>query len=261
MSPETILFYVFAFGALVTSGCVVFMRNPLMSALALIVDFFFFAGLYVLLSAHFMAVIQILVYGGAIMVLFMFIIMLLNLKDHELDDVRISSAHQVLAILAAAAFCGMVVFQISTIFDREAIKDAREKHAAAVIAADDPNLFQPATMSKVDRLAADYTEEALQRSYHAKLSRIDSGDYSDLDAKYPRDKNMNPQLPPVFKGLDHRGSLIPKLGDRRASKVNFGTAESVSVLLVNRFVIPFELTAILLLAAIIGAVIIAKKRL
>ncbi len=232
-----------------------------MSALALILDFFFFAGLYVLLSAHFMAVIQILVYGGAIMVLFMFIIMLLNLKDHELDDVRITSVHQVLAIVTAAVFCGMVAFQISTMFDHDAIKKARTEHAEKIEKGGNPDLFQPATMSKVDRLAADFSEEALQSAYHKKLSRIDAGNYSDLDAKYPRDKNINPKLPPVFKGLDHRGSKLPKLGDRQNSKVSFGTAESVSVLLINRFVIPFELTAILLLAAIIGAVIIAKKRL
>ncbi len=262
MSPETILFYVFAFGALVTSGCVVFMRNPLMSALALIVDFFFFAGLYVLLSAHFMAVIQILVYGGAIMVLFMFIIMLLNLKDHELEQVKITSVHQVLAVVAAASFCGMVAFQISGMFDHEAIQKARAEHVQNMKDANDPHLFRPAIQSKVGHLAADFSEDALQKSYHAQLSRIDAGDYTDLDAKFPRDQRVKPKLPPVFKGLDHRGSPLPKLGQSsKATKINFGTAESVSVLLVNRFVIPFELTAILLLAAIVGAVIIAKKRL
>ena len=55
-------------------------RNPVYSALSLIVNFFSIAGLYLTLEAEFLAVIQILVYAGAIMVLFLFVIMLLNLS-------------------------------------------------------------------------------------------------------------------------------------------------------------------------------------
>jgi NADH-quinone oxidoreductase subunit J len=56
-------------------------RNPIMAALCLIVNFFCIAGLYLSLHAEFIAVIQIIVYAGAIMVLFLFVIMLLNLQD------------------------------------------------------------------------------------------------------------------------------------------------------------------------------------
>ena len=76
---ESLFFWIFACGAVASSVAVVALRNPLYSALALIMDFFFFAGLYGLLSAHLMAVAQVLVYAGAIMVLFLFIIMLLNI--------------------------------------------------------------------------------------------------------------------------------------------------------------------------------------
>jgi len=59
---------------------VVLSRNPVHSALFLVVTFFSLAGLYVLLNAPFLAAVQVLVYAGAIMVLFLFVIMLLNLK-------------------------------------------------------------------------------------------------------------------------------------------------------------------------------------
>src|SRR3989338_4902863 len=59
-------------------------QNPIHSALWLVVCFFAFAGLFVLLSAHFVAAIQILLYAGAIMVLFIFVIMLLNFQKEEL---------------------------------------------------------------------------------------------------------------------------------------------------------------------------------
>jgi NADH-quinone oxidoreductase subunit J len=60
-------------------------RNPVHAALSLIVNFFSIAGLYLTLQAEFLAVIQILVYAGAIMVLFLFVIMLLNLNKEAKD--------------------------------------------------------------------------------------------------------------------------------------------------------------------------------
>ena len=77
---ETFLFWIFAIVILVSALVVVVAKNPITSALALIVTFFVLAGYYVLLSAQFLAAVQILVYAGAIMVLFLFVIMLLNLQ-------------------------------------------------------------------------------------------------------------------------------------------------------------------------------------
>lgn len=80
---EAVLFYLFSLIAIVSGVGVVTMRNPIASALSLVVCFFFLAADYVLMDAHFVAVIQILVYAGAIMVLFIFVIMLLNLREGD----------------------------------------------------------------------------------------------------------------------------------------------------------------------------------
>ena len=74
-----IAFYVLALGALVSALGVVLVRNPITSALNLVVSLCFVAGLYALLEAHFVAAVQVTVYAGAIMVLFTFVIMLLDL--------------------------------------------------------------------------------------------------------------------------------------------------------------------------------------
>ncbi len=81
MSP--ILFYLFAALTLVFAVAVVANRNPVASALCLVVSFLGLASLFVGLDAYFIAVIQVLVYAGAVMVLFLFIIMLLDLKAEE----------------------------------------------------------------------------------------------------------------------------------------------------------------------------------
>jgi NADH-quinone oxidoreductase subunit J len=73
-----LLFYVFAVVAVVTSALVVGQRKPIYSVMLLIASFLALAGLYVLLDAPFLAVIQIIIYAGAIVVLFLFVVMLLN---------------------------------------------------------------------------------------------------------------------------------------------------------------------------------------
>jgi len=81
MSP--ILFYLFAALTLIFGIAVVANRNPVASALSLVVSFLGLAALFVGLDAYFIAVIQVLVYAGAVMVLFLFIIMLLDLRVEE----------------------------------------------------------------------------------------------------------------------------------------------------------------------------------
>lgn len=78
MTP--LLFWSFAILALLFACSVVLQRNPVASALSLVVSFMGLAALFVTLDAYFIAIIQILVYAGAVMVLFLFIIMLLDLK-------------------------------------------------------------------------------------------------------------------------------------------------------------------------------------
>ncbi len=78
MPADAILFYVFGAITVVASVLVVGQRSPIYSVLLLIASFAALAGLYVLLDAPFLAVIQIIIYAGAIMVLFLFVVMLLN---------------------------------------------------------------------------------------------------------------------------------------------------------------------------------------
>src|SRR2546428_8901304 len=79
MSWTLIIFWAFAGLALVSALCCITRRNAVASALWLVVTLFSLAALFVLLDAQFIAVLQVLVYAGAIMVLFLFVIMLLNL--------------------------------------------------------------------------------------------------------------------------------------------------------------------------------------
>jgi NADH-quinone oxidoreductase subunit J len=81
------LFYLFGTVAVIASLLVIAQRNPMYSVLLLIASFGALSGLYVLLDAPFVAVTQIIVYAGAIMVLFLFVVMLLNAphEDTELD--------------------------------------------------------------------------------------------------------------------------------------------------------------------------------
>jgi NADH-quinone oxidoreductase subunit J len=83
-----VLFLFFALVAIVSAVMTISRRNPVASALWLINTFFALASIYTLLGAFFIGVIQILVYAGAIMVLFLFVIMLLNLGNDFHPDLR-----------------------------------------------------------------------------------------------------------------------------------------------------------------------------
>src|SRR4051795_13630765 len=86
MALPDILFYLFAALTLVCGALVVanpLSHNPVTSAMFLVLTIVSLAGLFVLLHAYFLAAVQILVYAGAVMVLFLFVIMLLNLKSEE----------------------------------------------------------------------------------------------------------------------------------------------------------------------------------
>ena len=88
MGSEAIAFYLLGALAIGASLLVIAQRNPIYSVLLLIASFGALSGLYVLLDAPFVAVIQIIVYAGAIMVLFLFVVMLLNAphEDTESDE-------------------------------------------------------------------------------------------------------------------------------------------------------------------------------
>jgi len=85
------------------------LRNPVHCGLALLTLLLHVAGLFVLLNAEFLFAVQIIVYAGAILVLYLFVLMLLNLKTDE----RYLHAHHVVILLAGLAICGELVLLLS----------------------------------------------------------------------------------------------------------------------------------------------------
>jgi len=98
------LFAVMAIGGALS---MVLARNPVASLLYLVVAFFAMSGLFVLLDAHFIAAVNLIVYAGAILVLFLFVIMLLNLGRTERSDLR-GPIYRVVAIVMAGAVFGLL---------------------------------------------------------------------------------------------------------------------------------------------------------
>jgi NADH-quinone oxidoreductase subunit J len=172
MNISPFFFYLFAGSALMFSLFVILKRNPVASAFSLVMVFFSFAGLYAIMDAHLIAAMQILVYAGAIMVLFVFVIMLLN-ADTPSFDLERSTPLQKTAIASGASLALLVLMW-------------------------------------------------------------------------------------VFK----HGSTKPMLGafsPERIEKAG-GNVRVISELMFSEYILPFELTSALLLAAIVGAVAIAKRK-
>ena len=162
------LFYLFAVQLLGASLFVVLNRNPMYSVVALVFAFLNLAGLYFLLGATFIGALQVLVYAGAIMVLFMFVIMLLNLRDD--DKVwKVRERNIWLSSLTGAMMVGVLY----------------------------------------------------------KIIDITAGAEFNAPAKVPDE---------------------------------FGTVEMVGISLFTDFVLPFEVASILLLAAMVGSVVLAKTK-
>lgn len=98
------LFYIFAALTLICAAFVIINRNPINSAMCLVLSIGSMAGLFVLLHAFFLGAIQILVYAGAVMVLFLFVIMLLDLKAEERRKINLFGAVTGVVSVAAIAY-------------------------------------------------------------------------------------------------------------------------------------------------------------
>ena len=117
MALPDILFYVFAFLTLACGALVVanpFSRNPVTSAMFLVLTIISMAGLFVLLHAFFLAAVQVLVYAGAVMVLFLFVIMMLDLKEEQRRKIKL------FAIVAGLISVGAIFFTFA-----KALKEAK----------------------------------------------------------------------------------------------------------------------------------------
>jgi NADH-quinone oxidoreductase subunit J len=106
-----ILFFVFATVALGSALLLVTRKNPVASLLYMVATLAAVAGIYVLLEAHFLAAIQIIVYAGAIMVLFLFVIMLLNLGHDYRDDLK-RGVWAIFAFALTGAMAGILARQV-----------------------------------------------------------------------------------------------------------------------------------------------------
>lgn len=104
---ETLIFIIFAALAVGSGVVVVVHRSPIYATLSLVLTLFSMAVLFVLLGAPFVGALQILVYAGAIVVLFLFVIMLLNVQQEESAHAR-RGAQLVMALLGALVFLGML---------------------------------------------------------------------------------------------------------------------------------------------------------
>ncbi len=103
-----ILFWVFAVGAVGCAAMVVTLRNPMYGAISLLGCFLSVAALFFLRHAEFLGVVQMFVYGGGIMVLFLFVIMLVNL--HRLREVRLFGGQGPVVLVLAALLVGLFGF-------------------------------------------------------------------------------------------------------------------------------------------------------
>lgn len=132
MDISPVFFYLFAGVAIASALLVVIKRNPVSNALSLVLMLFAFAGLYAALDAHLLAALQILVYAGAVMVLFVFVIMLLNAATPSFDFARSSRTLRIAVVTVGTGIFMILAkaFKTATFapeqgpFTREAVEAA-----------------------------------------------------------------------------------------------------------------------------------------
>jgi NADH-quinone oxidoreductase subunit J len=116
---ELLVFIVLAPLAVVTALGMVLTRNAVYSALLLVVNFFCLAGFYVLLEAQFVAAVQVIVYAGAIMVLFLFVLMLLGIGNEEAVTETIKGQRPAAVLLTLGLLIAIAGALFAGVFDTE----------------------------------------------------------------------------------------------------------------------------------------------
>ena len=148
MSSDALLFYAFAAVTVIGSLLVVLQKNPVYSVLSIIAAFFGLAGLYVLLEAPFVAVVQIIIYAGAIMVLFLFVVMLLNVpREDAAEWDRSHPLYRPMAVRIGAVLAVLLALELGWALSRTA-------GLSAGVADDRPAVSSVAELGKV--LFTDY---------------------------------------------------------------------------------------------------------
>src|SRR6202171_4865281 len=138
MTPQIAVFLILAAVAVAGAVSLILQRHPIHSALSLIVVMMALAGLYLLMGAEFVAAVQIIVYGGAIMVLFVFVIMLLNAGVEERTNV--SKLAGIAGVPLAIALTGFLAAAVAR--SQDAVRAATQTGATAPTKAVANLLFQ-----------------------------------------------------------------------------------------------------------------------
>ncbi|MDX1931541.1 MAG: NADH-quinone oxidoreductase subunit J [Capsulimonadales bacterium] len=211
-SAQVLLFLIFGLGALATAITMVLNPNPVRSALFLVLNLFCVAVLYLLLNAYFLAAVQIIVYAGAIMVLFLFVIMLLNLgaPDRAVDRLQ---WQQPVAVGAGLILAAMLAVTITA-----------SVPAVPVVRARTPQM----AMAGVGTVAQ--------------------------GGGAARPAATAPGASGIPTGADPSLMTDP---DTMGTTINVGRTLYDPV---QPYLFPFEVTSVLLLIAVIGSVVLAKRR-
>jgi NADH-quinone oxidoreductase subunit J len=224
---EQILFIIFGILAVGSAICVIAFRNPIHSALALVLTFFSLAGLFISLGAYFVAAVQVIVYAGAIMVLFLFVIMLLNLG--RLQTVRQISKAKVFAVILGIILAAEVIYIGVNAFNGTAV--ARSQSESTVSG-------DTITARQVKQI------ETIESTYQLDRAYINS-DYVPVVATQKTDVTS------LTAG--EANQLIKKL------QGEMGKTDRIGTVLFTKFLLPFEVTSLILLAALIGVIMLVKR--
>ncbi len=238
---DRVLFVLFAAVAVLSAVLSITRKNAVAAACWLVLMFFGLAGIYVLLEATFVAVVQILVYAGAIMVLFLFVIMLLDLRRDELLAHK-GPRLKVLGVLLSLVFFGIVIYAVT---DAGASTTAVADRTVAVLTAPGSaprSIPLVKGSAKVDIAGTPYEIGVLPDG--TPFLTDASGSFT-----------SGPQGTAVRLVVQH-GGLEPA----PAGAVD-GSPRAVGMSLFEHWLLPFEVASLLLTGAIFGAVVLTKRRL
>jgi NADH-quinone oxidoreductase subunit J len=138
---ELLIFYPIAGLCVALAFGVIFNTSPVGSAMCLIGMMLGLAGIFVLLQAHFMAILQTIIYAGAIMVLFMFVIMLLNLKQAASDDWVARDKNRFISILTGVLAVGILYKIVDITFSADLNSPAELPDTFGTVATIGESLF------------------------------------------------------------------------------------------------------------------------
>ena len=224
---EQILFIIFGILAVGSAICVIAFRNPIHSALALVLTFFSLAGLFISLGAYFVAAVQVIVYAGAIMVLFLFVIMLLNLG--RLQTTRQINKAKVFAVIVGILLAAEAVYIGIKAYDGTAVAPSQNRIQATGGAI---------TSEQLDQIAA------IESDYQLDRAEINSTYVPEIAEQ----KNTVETL-----SASEANQLIAKL------QGEMGKPDRIGTILFTKFLLPFEVTSLVLLAALIGVIVLVKR--